>query len=144
MGLWIFRPGQLECPECNQRDVEMRRLAFLLTATVLSHASLCGAQTPVHVGAGFAKGIDYLRKTEDERREYVMGVIDGMLTASLFASQDLARLDQLHDCLSKSGAFTDLQLKLMVDKYLADHPERLDQQANVLVYNALMGRCPMK
>jgi hypothetical protein len=65
---------------------------------------------------------------------YMRGFVDGMMMGS-FA-------DELHHfCPPKGGVSVD-QARLIVEKYLRDHPERLNREAGVLAGIALAAAFP--
>jgi hypothetical protein len=67
---------------------------------------------------------------------YVAGVSDGYSVAS-----GTKRI-----CLPKDGSATYAQIAMIVSKYLNDHPERLNNDPEYLILDALYGAfpCPLK
>jgi hypothetical protein len=67
---------------------------------------------------------------------YVAGVSDGYLVAS-----GTSRI-----CPPKNGSVTYAQMALIVSKYLNDHPEKLNNDPEYLILDALYGAfpCPLK
>lgn len=87
--------------------------------------------------AGFYTGNMYRALPELHQRTYVAGVLDGFQASSLFLASTAAN-DKLFNCLKGKPVS---QLHAIFEKYLAEHPERWDEYANALLYNALVDVC---
>ena len=115
----------------------MRQL-LLLAAVVALFSVSAGSQQTVSIGPGFFSGKDYLDMTENERRAYATGAINGMLVAPFFgAPQD--NLNWLKTC---TGKLSDEELAAIITRYIAPRESELNYNLNILTFNALRNACP--
>ena len=115
----------------------MRQL-LLLAALVAIFTVNAGSQQTVSIGPGFFTGKDYLDMTDNERRAYATGAINGMLVAPFFgAPQD--NLNWLKTCTAK---MSDDDLAVIIGKYIGAQESQLNYNLNVLTFNALRNACP--
>ena len=114
-------------------------LAALLIVTIATPAALNGAPPQgVSVPKGAYDGLTYRQLSEHARAFYVSGLWDGFLMAPAFGGDEkLAKA--LHECFVQ---ITQEQLLAIVDKYLADHPERWQWDMHGLALAALDPVCP--
>ena len=108
-------------------------LAFLAGAGI--HAR---SQQTVSIGPGFFTGKDYLDMTDNERRAYATGAINGMLVAPFFGAPP-DNLNWLKQCTAK---LSDEDLAAIVTKYINSQESQLNYNLNVLTFNALRNACP--
>lgn len=115
-----------------------------LAALVALLALLAGAgiqarsQQTVSIGPGFFTGKDYLDMTDNERRAYATGAINGMLVAPFFGAPP-DNLNWLKTCTAK---MSDEDLAAIVTKYINSQESQLNYNLNVLTFNALRNTCP--
>ena len=112
-------------------------ILILGLATAAIHASAPPPKQGIMIHAGFITGNDYRNLSEERRRAYVMGVVDGMLLAPFFGG-DKSQAKWLEACVE---GMRDEQLQAVVAKYLADNPAEWNLYAHVLVYSALRESC---
>ncbi|WP_186210227.1 hypothetical protein [Burkholderia gladioli] len=115
----------------------MIKLSVLLGLAVL--ASSVPAQS-VYVPHGFTTGNDYQQMTPIERGRFDVGVFDGFMAAPMLAEKDLPQARALQRC-SGAMSLTNVQLVAIVDKYVADNPERWGDDMSVLELNAIIAAC---
>jgi hypothetical protein len=115
----------------------MKKLLILAAlAAVLS--VYARSQQTVSIGPGFFTGKDYLDMTDNERRAYATGAINGMLVAPFFgAPQD--NMNWLKTCTAK---VSDEDLAAIISKYIGSQESQLSYNLNVLTFNALRNACP--
>jgi hypothetical protein len=110
-------------------------LALLaLIAAINVYAS---QQQTVKISPGFFTGKDYLDMSDTERRAYITGQINGMLVAPFFGAPE-ENLNWLRTC---SGRMSDEQLASILSRHLRDQPGQLQQNLNVVTFNALRVAC---
>ena len=61
---------------------------------------------------------------------YIKGFVDGVMVGSV------------PFCPPNNGIIDEMQARLIIDKYLQDHPEKLDKDAGLLAERAMMGAFP--
>ncbi len=112
----------------------MKRIKLYALASLAASAALLvmGQSVRVHFGFHRASG-DYLKWSEDQQRDYIRGVIDGMYLAPLFGAPE-TNVQWLADYL---GTKSDEQVAAIVRKYIKENPEQWDAQLNVQALNAL-------
>lgn len=118
----------------------MKRLLPLaaLLVPLLILASVYGNQQTVSIGPGFFTGREYLDMTENERRAYATGAINGMLVAPFFgAPQD--NVNWLRTCTVK---LSDDQIAAIITRYIREQESQLNYNLNVVTFNALRNACP--
>lgn len=116
----------------------------LIVGIALIAASLASqAQTPsprIFVPGGFVDGNTYQRYSPVQRQIYVQGVFDGIFYAPVIAGKDLPRSVKLHDC-AVSHNMNDVQIVAIVDKYMAEHPERWGDPMSIIAHTAMILAC---
>jgi hypothetical protein len=96
------------------------------------------SQQTVSIGPGFFTGKDYLDMTDNERRAYATGAINGMLVAPFFGAPP-DNLNWLKTCTAK---VSDEDLAAIITKYINSQESQLNYNLNVLTFNALRNTCP--
>lgn len=104
----------------------------LVTLSALSHSS------DVVIKTGFLTGNLYRTLSEDNKRKYAMGVVDGVFLAPFFGASK-QNLSWLESCLSR---MQDDQIVAILDKYLSENPVRWHESMNALSYFAFKNACP--
>ena len=123
------------------------RYFFLITSFVsIGFLSIANAQ-PRYLSPGYVSGNDYLELTAVQKSDYYMGLVDGILVSKIFlnnevSSEVLLRVDKLKDCLTTTIVNTK-QLGAIIEKYLADNPERWADGMNILFYNSVQKICSL-
>jgi hypothetical protein len=82
-------------------------------------------------------GNDYQRNTDSLRLWYTIGLGSGFTIARTFQTYD-GDMTVLFRCI---GGMTYGQLEAILDKYLADHPERWDHTIATITVDALANAC---
>lgn len=115
----------------------MRRilpLAALLAAAVFAYAN----QQKVSIGPGFFTGRDYLDMTDNEKRAYATGAINGMLVAPFFGAPE-DNLTWLKTCTAK---LSDEEIAGILTRYVREQEGQLNYNLNVVTFNAIRNACP--
>jgi hypothetical protein len=112
-------------------------LAAILAALV-SLFSVYANQQRVSIGPGFFTGKDYLDMTDNERRAYATGAINGMLVAPFFGAPE-DNLNWLKTCTVK---LSDEDIAGILTRYIRDQESQLNYNLNVVTFNALRNACP--
>ena len=112
-------------------------LAALLLA-LYTLASVYANQQTVHVGPGFFTGKEYLEMTDNERRAYTTGAINGMLVAPFFGAPE-DNVNWLKACTAK---LSDEDIAAMLTRYIRDNESQSNFNLNVLTFNAFRSACP--
>jgi hypothetical protein len=113
----------------------MKRL--LPIAMLLAFVSIYAGQKTVSIAPGFFTGRDYLDMSDNERRAYATGAINGMLVAPFFGAPDES-INWLKTCTAK---LSDEDLAGLVTKYIREQ-NQMDYNLNVLTFNAMRNACP--
>ena len=100
--------------------------------------SAYASQQKVSIGAGFFSGKDYLDMTDNERRAYATGAINGMLVAPFFGAPE-DNLNWLKSCTLK---LSDEEIAAILTRYIRDNESQLNLNLNVVTFNALRNACP--
>lgn len=108
-------------------------VALLTLAAIYAHS-----QQAVSIGPGFFTGKDYLEMTENERRAYATGAINGMLVAPFFG----APADNLNWLKSCTGKLSDEEIAAIITRYIGNQETQMNYNLNVVTFNALRGACP--
>jgi hypothetical protein len=93
---------------------------------------------PVFVHDGFITGQEFRKMSEDLRRSYAMGIIDGMLLAPLFGART-AKTEWIDSCVV---GMSDEQVTAIIMKYLERNPARWHERLHTTVYSAMIEACP--
>jgi hypothetical protein len=99
---------------------------------------------------GFLTGTNYRKLTQDQKRIYAAGIIDGMFLAPVFDAPKriyfkpkemvpTTRVEWLEACVE---GMSDEQVAAIISKWLTDHPARWHESANTSVYSAFFDSCP--
>ena len=113
-------------------------MRYLLAIIALIAAiNVYASQQTVKISPGFFTGKDYLDMSDTERRAYVTGEINGMLVAPFFGAPE-ENLNWLKTCSSK---LSDEQLASILSRYIRDQPNQMQQNLNVVTFNALREAC---
>ena len=113
----------------------MKRLLPL--AALLAFISVYATQQKVSIAPGFFTGKDYLDMSDNERRAYATGAINGMLVAPFFGAPD-GNVNWLKTC---TASLSDENIAAIITKYIREQ-NQLDYNLNVLTFNALRDACP--
>jgi len=70
-----------------------------------------------------------------------MGLVDGLFLAPFLNAPKPGPISNAEGCLEHK---TDGQLRAILKKHLDDYPERWDQGAHILFFQALAGFCDLK
>ena len=109
-------------------------LALLIIASVYAnHLN----QKPVSIAPGYFTGRDYLEMSDNERRAYATGAINGMLVAPFFGAPD-ENVNWLKTCTAK---LSDEEIAEILTKYIREQ-NQLNYNLNVLTFNAMRNACP--
>jgi len=109
-----------------------------LVAALLALVSAYAGQQRVSIGAGFFTGKDYLDMTDNERRAYATGAINGMLVAPFFGAPE-DNLNWLKSCTLK---MSDDEIAGILTRYVRDNESQSNFNLNVVTFNALRNACP--
>ena len=113
----------------------MKRLLPL--AALLAFVSVYANQKTVSVAPGFFTGKDYLDMSDNERRAYATGAINGMLVAPFFGAPD-ENVNWLKTCTAK---LSDEEIAEILTKHIREQ-NQLNYNLNVLSFNAMRNACP--
>ncbi|HET9525151.1 MAG TPA: hypothetical protein VFO99_03240 [Pyrinomonadaceae bacterium] len=123
----------------------MKRFRLLLAAVVaslfvalLTLASVDANQQRVSIGPGFFTGKDYLDMTDNERRAYSTGAVNGMLVAPFFGAPE-DNVNWLKTCTAK---LSDEDIAAILTRYIRDNESQWNYNLNVVTFNALRNACP--
>ena len=118
----------------------MKRLLPLsaLLAALFALATVYAKQQRVSIGPGFFSGKDYLEMTDNERRAYATGAINGMLVAPFFGAPE-DNLNWLKTCTVK---MSDEDIAGILTRYIRDNESQLNYNLNIVTFNALRNTCP--
>lgn len=119
----------------------MRRLSFAilaLAAAVLVFVTVYAHQQRVSIGPGFFTGKEYLEMSDNERRAYATGAINGMLVAPFFGAPE-DNVNWLKTCTVK---LSDEDIAAILTKYIREQESQLNFNLNVLTFNAMRNACP--
>src|SRR5687768_15084895 len=117
-----------------RRHLPLATLLAVLLALVTTDAN----QQKVSIGPGFFTGKDYLEMTDNERRAYATGAINGMLVAPFFGAPD-DNLNWLKQCTAK---LSDDDIAGILGRYIRDQESQLNYNLNILTFNAIRNACP--
>lgn len=116
----------------------MKRLLLTAAFVVLISGVYARTQQTVSIAPGYFTGKDYLDMTDNERRAYATGAINGMLVAPFFgAPQD--NVAWLKTCTAK---MSDEDLAGIITKYVNSQESQLNFNLNIVTFNALRNACP--
>src|SRR5205814_2320443 len=90
---------------------------------------------------GFLNAEDYVHISERRQRDYVIGIIDGMMLAPLFGAPGDGPIKPLLDCVT---GMSDSQIAAIIAKFLREHPERWNESLHGVVYSAMTQSCAQK
>ncbi|RQT26027.1 hypothetical protein DF037_20265 [Burkholderia contaminans] len=116
---------------------------MIVGAALIAASVACQAQNPsprFFVPGGFVDGNKYQQFGPIEKQVYVEGLLDGIFFAPAIALKDLPRAVKLHDC-AVSNNMTNVQITAIVDKYMADNPERWGDPMSNIAYTAMILAC---
>ena len=118
----------------------MKRLLLLaaLLAVVVALASAYANQQKVTIGPGFFTGKDYLDMTDNEKRAYATGAINGMLVSPFFGAPE-DNMNWLKSCTAK---LSDEDIAAILTRYIREQESQLSYNLNILTFNAMRNACP--
>jgi uncharacterized membrane protein len=111
-----------------------------IAASALVVLSMTTYGQGIYVPHGFMIGNAYEQMSPLERQRYLAGVMDGYLTAPMFAMKEVPRIVTLQRCVLVMQ-LNDRQLAAIVDKYMSENPEQWGQDMNILTFQAIRGAC---
>ena len=112
------------------------RAGLLILGMLLSAGS--AMPQDIVVPQGFLTGNQYRTESESRRESYVMGVTDGFLFSAVWGGPESRPL-AFKRCIENMNS---AQTQAIVDKYMANHPERWHQYMQSLIYGAYIEFCP--
>lgn len=121
-----------------RRNLPLAALFAGLLAALLTFATGYASQQKVSIGPGFFSGKDYLDMTDNERRAYATGAINGMLVAPFFGAPD-DNLNWLKSCTTK---LSDEDIAGILTRYIRENESQSNYTLNVVTFNALRNACP--
>ncbi len=96
---------------------------------------------PVTIKEGFYTGNIYRELSEHEKHGYITGIFDGIRLSPMFGTSTKKDSWAWYvPCMSQILG-TNAQLKAIIDKYLADHPEEWKDQMHTIFYRAIYKVC---
>jgi hypothetical protein len=110
-----------------------------ISAAILAGLPIA-AQTqpaPVHIQNGFLTGNSFRQLSPLAKRSYIMGIVDGLLIAPLVEAPK-SKVRWLERCVVN---MTDDHVAAIVDKHLAEQPQRWHDPMHVLAYSAFREAC---
>ena len=110
---------------------------FLFVAISSSATPAMDDGFQVVIKTGFLTANEYLVKSADEQRAYVMGSLDGMFLAPLLRAPK-SRLAWLETC---TVGMSNEQIRAIFEQYLQRNPGKWHLAANLSFYNALWDSC---
>lgn len=113
-------------------------LAALLGVAVFALANTYANQQKVIIGQGYFTGKDYLDMTDNEKRAYATGAINGMLVAPFFGAPE-ENVNWIKTCTAK---LADEDLAAIITRYIREQESQLNYNLNVLTFNAMRSACP--
>ena len=117
----------------------MKRLLPLavLLAALVTIAGVYANQKTVSIAPGFFTGKDYLDMSDNERRAYATGAINGMLVAPFFGATDEG-VSWLRNCTAK---LSDEEIAAILTRHIREQNQP-NYNLNVLSFNAMRAACP--
>lgn len=91
----------------------------------------------VNVHQGFVKGAQYLEASEADRRTYIMGLVDGVLSAGLYGAS-ATRVARYQHCLEQMPGD---RVESVLFQYLQENQESQDIGVNMSFFFALSEAC---
>ena len=113
-------------------------LAALLAAAVFVVANAYANQQKVSIGPGFFTGKDYLDMTDNEKRAYATGAVNGMLVAPFFGAPE-DNVNWIKTCTAK---LSDEDIAGILTRYVREQESQLSYNLNILTFNAMRNACP--
>jgi hypothetical protein len=113
----------------------MKRLLPLIA--LVAFVTVYPKQQTVKISAGFFAGKDYLEMTDNEKRAYATGAINGMLVAPFFGAPD-ENLNWLKTCSAK---MSDEQIAGVLTRYIREQPNQMETNLNVVTFTAIRDAC---
>jgi hypothetical protein len=113
----------------------MRRLLPLLI--LIGFAGVYASQQQVKISPGFFTAKDYLDMSDNERRAYATGAINGMLVAPFFGAPE-ENLNWLKTCSVK---MSDEEIAAVLTRYIRDNSNLSQSNLNVVTFTALREAC---
>ena len=121
-----------------KRLLPLAALIAVIVTLIGVYANADANQQKVSIGPGFFTGKDYLEMTDNERRAYATGAINGMLVAPFFGAPD-DNLNWLKQCTAK---LSDDDIAGILGRYIRDQESQLNYNLNILTFNAIRNACP--
>jgi len=115
-----------------------RRLLLAAFLAAVVTLAVYANQQRVNIGPGFFTGKDYLEMTDNERRAYATGAINGMLVAPLLGAPE-DNVAWLKTCTLK---MSDEDIAGILSHYVRDNENQWSYNLNVVTFNAMRNACP--
>lgn len=115
----------------------MKKLITTFTILLILCALSASAEEFIEIHDGFLTGNDYLKKTQQERSFYAMGIIDGMFLSPLFGASK-NNLLWLERCVEGMGNY---QMEAIISKYLENHPGEWHHNLHTITFRAMKEAC---
>lgn len=110
----------------------------VLIAIALGCSSVVSAgESAVWIKSGFVTGTQFRAFSNEARRAYAMGVMDGMFLSPFFDAKK-EKLEWLERCAT---GMSDEQIVAIFDKYLRDNPGRWHEPMHTLGWIAMKDAC---
>ncbi len=88
------------------------------------------------------KAQDFLELSENSKKAFAMGFIDGIYVAPYLDAPDKGEiLVSLQKCVT---GMSNTQLGAIIEKFITEHPENWHRPLNTEAWNALMGACTLE
>jgi hypothetical protein len=113
-------------------------LAALLAVAGFALANTYANQQKVSIGQGYFTGKDYLDMTDNEKRAYATGAINGMLVAPFFGAPE-DNVNWIKTCTAK---LADADIAAILTRYVREQESQLNYNLNILTFNAMRNACP--
>jgi hypothetical protein len=111
----------------------------LAAAALVALCSVAHAAPAPDASNGFLTGKLFQGGSPSLRTAYVIGVLDGFTYAPAFGAPD-AKIAKLQRCMGTLHADAH-QVGAIIDKYLAAHPESLNEKMQPIVLRAMRQAC---
>ena len=112
-------------------------LLTVLVYIIASFAISSDDSVGVYVREVFINGNEFLGRSDQEKRFYAIGVIEGMLLPPFFGAPN-NNLAWLEDCVV---GMTDRQVVAIFEKFLSENPGRWHDPMHILSYAAMRDAC---
>src|SRR5688572_26642103 len=105
-----------------KRLMPLAAILAVVVAALFTLTSVYANQQRVSIGPGYFTGKDYLDMTDNERRAYATGAINGMLVAPFFGAPE-DNVAWVKTCTAK---MSDEDLAAVLTRYIRDQESQLN------------------